>query len=160
MATAFSTAEHKAAAAQYGNRFYAVILASLCVLFGLRVLGQAIQRWAPLPFLPSFDALQGSDLPYGLLLPTQLVLMALMIGVTSRVSWGALRKSARAARMLGVCGAIYMAGSIARIAVALTLSEPPAWFADWIAAVFHIALAAFGLTLAAYHAAQDREVSS
>jgi membrane protease YdiL (CAAX protease family) len=123
------------------------------------VLGQAIQLWAPQPFLPAFDAFQGSNLPYGLLLSTQLVLIALMAGVASRVWWGALRKSARSARVLGCIGGIYLLGSLGRIGLGLTLSQPSPWFTAWIPAIFHVVLAAFALTLAAYHADPDEEVT-
>jgi hypothetical protein len=137
--------------AQRGNRFYALILGLLCVLFALRVAGQAIQRWLPLSFLPASDAFQGSGLPYALLLAIQCGLLTLMLGVTSRVYAGALRKSARAARTLGWVGCMYMGGSLARLAVGLMLDQAPAWFTAWIPAAFHVVLAAFVLTLAAYH---------
>jgi hypothetical protein len=151
MAMASHTAGHAPATTQRGNRFYALILRTLCILFGLRVLGQAVQCWAPQPFLPPFDAFQGSDLPYWLLLSTQLGLLAAMLGVTSRVSWGAARKSMRSARAFAWFGGVYMVGSLARIALGLSWSEAPAWFTAWIPAIFHVVLAAFALTLAAYH---------
>jgi hypothetical protein len=137
--------------AQRGNRFCALVLGSLCVLFALRVVGQAVQRCLPLSFLPPSDAFQGSGLPYALLLAIQLVLLALMLGVTSRVYGGALRKSARAAHKLGWFGCIYMGGSLARVAIGLVFDQAPAWFTAWIPAAFHVVLAAFVLTLAAYH---------
>jgi hypothetical protein len=159
MANAPNGAGHRAVIAQRTNRLYALILASLCALFGLRVLGQAIQLWAPQRLLPAFDSFQGSNVAYGLLLSTQLVLIALMVGVTSRILWGALQKSARSARLLGCIGGIYMAGSLGRIGLGLTLSQPSPWFTAWIPAIFHVVLAAFILTLAAYHADRDKQVT-
>jgi len=147
-----------ACGAQRANRIYALILGFLCVLFALRVAGQAIQRWVPLSFLPPSDAFQGSELPYALLLSIQLFLLALMLGVTSRVYGDALRKSARAAHRLGWIGGIYMAGSLVRLAVGLAFDEAPDWFTAWIPAGFHLVLAAFVLTLAAYHALERAAV--
>jgi hypothetical protein len=153
-----SHASGHAFGAQRENRLFALILGLLCVLFALRVAGQAIQRWVPLSFLPPFDAFQGSKLPYALLLSIQFVLLALMLGVTSRVYGGALRKSARAAHTLGWIGGIYMAGSVVRLAVGLAFDEAPAWFTAWIPAGFHFVLAAFVLTLAAYYALERAAV--
>ena len=124
----------------------------------MRALGQAVQRWTPQPFLPPFDAFQGSDLPYWLLLSSQLLILALMIGVTSRVWWGALRKSPRSARVLGWVGSLYMTGSIVRLAIGFAVPEAPAWFTTWIPALFHVVLAGFVLTLAAYHAPGPRHL--
>lgn len=134
-----------------GNRFYALILASLCALFALRVAGQAVQRWAPLSFLPPFEAFQGSHLPYWMLLSIQLVLLILMTGVTSRVNGGALQKNARAGQLFRWIGSLYMAGSVGRIAVGLFIDQAPAWFTAWIPGFFHLVLAGFVLTLWAYH---------
>ena len=152
MPSASSSTANRAPAAHVGNRFCAVILAALSTLFALRALGQAVQRWVPQPFLPPFDAFQGSDLPYWLLLSSQLVILGLMIGVTSRVWWGVLKKSPRSARILGRAGGLYMAGSLARLAVGVAMPDAPAWFTAWIPALFHVVLAGFVLTLAAYHA--------
>jgi len=106
-----------------GAKSCAGVLWSLSFLFALRLLGQAVQRWAPQDFLPVFGAFQGSELPYWLLLSAQL-------------AWA---------------GVIYMAGSLARIAVGLAVPAAPDWFRTWIPAVFHVVLAAYVLTLALCH---------
>ena len=64
---------------------YAALLWLLTMAFAMRVLGQALQRWAPQPFLPPFDGFQGSNLPYGLLLSVQLVILVVMMIVSRRV---------------------------------------------------------------------------
>ena len=120
-------------------------------VFALRVCGQALQRWAPQPFLPVFDAFQGSGLPYSLLLSAQAVILIVMIAFARRVQIGSLIPNARAAMALLWAGGIYMAGSIGRIVVGLTVATAPAWFSTWIPAVFHVVLAAYVLTLAYYH---------
>jgi hypothetical protein len=134
------------------ERRYAWMLGSLTVLFALRVVGQALQRWAPQPFLPAFDEFQGSGVPYGLLLSIQIVLLLLMARVTRRIATGASRPSRRAARVLGWAGGVYMTGSLLRIVAGVVLPDAPAWFSTWVPAFFHVVLAGFVLTLALYHA--------
>jgi hypothetical protein len=134
------------------RRRYALLLGLLTFLFALRTAGQAIQRWAPVDWLPPFRDFQGSALPYWLLLAIQLLLLALMIAVTCDVEAGHRRRNPRASRILRWIGGLYMAGALGRIAVGLALPGAPAWFTTWIPAIFHVVLAAFVLTLAAYHA--------
>lgn len=115
----------------------------LTFLFALRVAGQAMQRWAPQSFLPPFDAFQGSDLPYPILLGSQIVILGVMAFCNLRPP------SAR--RALTWLGSFYMAGSLARIVVGLAVPGAPAWFSTWIPAVFHVVLAAYVLALAGFH---------
>jgi hypothetical protein len=122
---------------------HAALLWLLTILFSLRVAGQAIQRWAPQSWLPPFDAFQGSSLPYGVLLASQLVILAAM-------AWFAFHIP-KPRRLLLWAGGVYMAGSLARIAVGLLVPNAPAWFSTWIPASFHVVLAAYLLTLAHHH---------
>ena len=130
---------------------YTASLWMLTVLFAMRVFGQALQRWAPQPFLPPFDAFQGSNLPYWLLLSVQLAILVVMIVVARRVQTRSLVPSARAGTVLMRAGWIYMTVSVGRIVVGLSAPAAPAWFSTWIPAVFHVVLAAYVLTLAHYH---------
>ena len=122
------------------------------MLFALRVLGQALQHWAPLAFLPRFEEFQGSNLPYWVLLTMQLVILTWMVKMTVRVAVGVPTRKARASRILAWVGGLYMLGSLARIAVGLAMADAPAWFTAWISGAFHVVLAGFVLTLAAYYA--------
>jgi len=133
------------------NRGYAVVSWLLTTLFAARVLGQAIQRWAPQPFLPPFSEFQGSSLPYWSLLSAQLLILAVMGFVSRRVQTGTFAPGPRTGTALAWLGGAYMTGSIARIAVGLAVPGAPDWFRTWIPAVFHIVLATFVLTLAFYH---------
>jgi hypothetical protein len=137
-------------------RGYALVLATLTALFAGRVIAQVLQRGSPVSWLPPFEAFQGSDLPYAVLLTSQLVLLALMVGVTLRVAVRPQRAHALVARVLAWVGGLYMGGSLARIVLGLTLNDAPPWFTAWISAVFHLVLAAFVLTLAAYYNAPRR----
>jgi len=129
----------------------AALLWALSFLFALRVLGQALQRWAPQSFLPSFGEFQGSALPYWFLLSAQILILAAMTLISWRVQAGTLAPSPRAASALAWAGGIYMAASLARLAVGLAVPAAPDWFRTWIPAVYHVVLAGFVLTLAVYH---------
>jgi len=117
----------------------------LTALFLLRVLGQAVQRWLPQPWLPPFVAFQGSRLPYPVLLGAQLLILTVMV----RAAWRALRGTGSAApaqgRLLLGFGAVYLLVSLARIAIGMGLRSAPYWFSTWIPAFFHIVLACFVL---------------
>lgn len=124
------------------------LLWTLTLLFAIRVLGQAAQRWWPQSFLPSFGAFQGSGLQYPLLLSAQLTILALMVRAVLRVRAGTLSPSSGQLKFLIGFGSIYMAGSILRIAIGLAVPAAPHWFTAWIPAFFHLVLAAFVVTLA------------
>jgi hypothetical protein len=130
---------------------YAALLWLLTMAFAMRVFGQALQRWAPQPLLPPFDAFQGSNLRYWLLLSVQLGILVVMAIVCRRVQTGSLAPSARAGTVLMWTGWIYVTVSVARIVVGVSWPAAPAWFSTWIPAVFHVVLAAYVLTLAYYH---------
>jgi hypothetical protein len=141
------------------SRGYAALMWLLSILFALRVFGQAFQRWMPQSILPSFDHFQGSNLPYWLLLSAQLAIVAAMVHYSWRTQTGKLVPRRRAGRVLAWAGSIYMIGSLARLAIGLTLPVPPTWFMAWIPAIFHLVLAGFVLTLAAYHRSESHLLS-
>lgn len=130
---------------------HAALLCAFAFLFSLRVFGQALQRWAPQPFLPPFERFQGSNLPYGFLLLIQLVLLAVMTRVAWKAQTGTLVQRPRLGRLLIGFGGVYLLGSLGRVLIGLAVPGAPEWFRTWIPAAFHLVLAAFLLTLAAYH---------
>ncbi|MDO9421009.1 MAG: hypothetical protein Q7T66_10130 [Herminiimonas sp.] len=130
---------------------YSNLLFLLASLFLIRVVGQAIQYWFPLEFLPAFGDFQGSSLPYALLLLIQLILLLFMYRVAWKLANRKFPPNRRVGRWLLVLGVIYMAGSIARITIGIAAADADAWFTSWIPAVFHVVLAAFVLTLAIFH---------
>jgi hypothetical protein len=138
----------------------ATLLWTLSFLFALRVLAQAVQRWLPQSFLPPFGQFQGSNLPYPVLLSAQILILAAMLRYSWKAQRAELTASRRVSKTLFWCGAIYMGGSVARIAIGLAISIAPPWFSAWISAVFHLVLAAFVLTLAWTHhcASAEREI--
>lgn len=133
------------------TRAYAAACWSLSALFAARVLGQAVQRWMPQPFLPPFEAFQGSKLPYWLLLSFQLLILGLMVRVAWRVQTDRLVPGRRAGLWLAWPGAAYMVFALGRIAIGLAVPDAHAWFKTWIPAFFHLVLAGFVLAVSLYH---------
>jgi hypothetical protein len=133
------------------HKRFGLILTGLTALFALRVAGQAIQRWMPQSFLPPVEAFQGSNLPYSTLLTIQLLILGLLVRTSWRVWSGRNLPLPRLGRGLAWFGAIYLAGSILRIAVGLWVPNAHSWFSAWIPAFFHLVLAAWVLVLAAHH---------
>jgi ornithine lipid hydroxylase len=130
---------------------HSAFLYFLTVLFALRVAGQAVQYWTPLSFLPDFGRFQGSGLPYGVLLASQLLILAAMVWTVQRLRRGHMQPQVGAGRFLLWLGSLYLAGSVLRIVIGLTFEDAPDWFTHWIPAVFHLVLAAFVLCMAAFH---------
>jgi hypothetical protein len=137
------------------GRRYALVLWGLTLLFALRVLGQAIQRWLPQEFLPPFAAFQGSALPYWFLLSAQLLILAVMARVSRRVQTGVLKISRRSRTILTWVGSLYMTVALGRLALGLVLTEIAPWFHAWIPAVWHVVLASFVLTIARFDARES-----
>lgn len=135
---------------QAGRRVFGTVGWLLTGLFALRILGQAVQRWAPRAELPPFEAFQGSPLPYWLLLSSQLVFLLAMAVISQRMLVGGLRRTRRLSITLGWAGSVYMAAALARICIGLAIPEAPAWFHAWIPATFHLVLAGFVLTTWGY----------
>jgi hypothetical protein len=123
----------------------------LTCLFFFRVLGQAVQRWLPQDWLPPFDKWQGSSMPYGVLLSSQVIILCLMAIASHRAWSGRAQGRLRSARWLAGIGGIYMGLSLARLVVGASVASAPAWFTAWISGVFHVVLAAFLLAYAGYH---------
>ncbi len=132
------------------RRTYARVLVLLSVLFGLRVLGQAVQFWISVPWLPSFESFQGSGMPYWALLSAQALILSFMARHSWRVQQGEVEPRRGSGRMLLRLGGTYLAGSLGRIAIGL-VPGTPRWYRVWIPGAFHVVLDGYVVTLAAYH---------
>lgn len=132
---------------------YAALLWIFTVLFAGRVLGQMTQCWWPRPWLPDFQSFQGSSLPYSVLLAMQLLILAVMARYAWRVQCCRFALSLHAVRWLMWFGRLYLASSLLRIGIGLTVVSAPPWFSTWIPAVFHLVLAGYVLTLVFYQRA-------
>lgn len=120
-------------------------------LFVLRVAGQVLvalrpQRWLP----PMAD---WNLLPYPILLPTQLLLIALMLWINVTFTWGAPAGSRTLGGALLVFSAVYAAAMPIRYAIRMTRQPAQRWFGGTIPMVFHLVLASYLYVLGRFHAA-------
>ena len=127
----------------------ALVMCLLTALFAARVLAQLVQRERPVPWLPAFDAFQGSNLTYPVLLAAQMLILAAMIGIIARLAREPWQVPPLVQRLLAVFGWIYFGVMAARLAIGVLAPHSGAWFTAWIPAVFHLVLAAFVLAWAA-----------
>jgi hypothetical protein len=133
------------------QRLWAAVMGSLSALFMLRVVGQVVQRWLPQPWLPPFASWQGSVMPYSLLIAIQFVILGAM-ACASYGAWKAtMVPSHQAMQWTAWLGGVYMAASLARLAVGYKMEGAPAWFSARISGVSHLVLAGFVLALSRYH---------
>ncbi len=132
------------------RRTYAAVLLLLSLLFTLRVLGQAVQFWTTVPWLPSFESFQGGGLPYWVLLSAQVLILGFMARHSWQVQQGRVEPRRERGRVLLWLGGTYLAGSLGRMAIGL-VPGAPRWYRVWIPGAFHVVLAGYVVTLAAYH---------
>ncbi len=126
------------------NRIDRLLVGTAIVLsmaFLLRVIGQAVQRWTPQPWLPPFDAWQGSGMPYHVLLAFQVTILVLQAYVLTRMAQGRRMMGMRASRVLIALGAGYFAVMALRLLVGLAIWTDTHWFTSWISTAFHLVLA-------------------
>ncbi|HSA89721.1 MAG TPA: hypothetical protein VLF42_07485 [Burkholderiales bacterium] len=123
----------------------AAVLWVLLALFTLRVLGQALVAFFGVGFLPPMAAWYSGLVPYEYLLPSQIVIIALMaricVDFTRRQGFFYRAKRVFATAWLWF-GCLYLAAMIAR---AVLLWDRP------IPIVFHWVLAAFVLAVGLSH---------
>ena len=132
------------------HRRYALAVAGLAVAFAARVAGQALQKWAPVSFLPPFDDFQGSGLPYPALLGSQVAILAVAATVIARMSRGKSLISPRLTWPVALFGALYFTVMAVRLVLGLSVLSDSGWFSTWIPTVFHLVLAGKLLLIAAY----------
>lgn len=132
------------------HRRYALAVAGLTVAFTARVAGQALQKWAPVSFLPPFDDFQGSGLPYPALLGAQVAILAIAATVIARMGGGKRLISPRLIVPIAVVGALYFTVMAVRLVLGLSVLSHSGWFSTWIPTVFHLVLAGKLLLISAY----------
>jgi len=123
------------------------VLWTISFLFLLRVLGQVLVVFAGATWLPSPEEWYSGLLPYPLLLPAQIAILALMARLNTQASRGRGYIAARRPRLgraLLVFAAVYAAVMVVRYVVSGTLNPerrllPP----GIIPIVFHWVLAAY-----------------
>lgn len=98
-----------------------ILVGTLATAFLLRIIGQAIQRWAPQTFLPPFEAWQGSSLPYPLLLAFQVVILAALVLAISGMARGRRVLVRRVGQAVVTVGILYFIVMAARLLLGLTI---------------------------------------
>lgn len=125
----------------------------LTILFALRIAGQIVvalrsPRWLP----PMSD---WNLVPYRVLLPAQLVILAVMVWIDASFSSDAGLPTERA-RALGwpviAFSAVYAAAMAVRYVVRMRRSRAERWFGGTIPIVFHLVLATYLFTLGSFNA--------
>jgi hypothetical protein len=140
-------------AAKYVPLCYPLLLGTLTLLFVLRVTGQAIVGVHEVSFLPPFERWYSGLLPYPLLLPAQIALIALMLKIVRDFARGNgyfVDLKPRTGTMLKVLGCIYFLSMFVRYIVTMGLHPELRWFTGTIPIWFHFVLAAFVFTLGQY----------
>ena len=117
-----------------------IALAALTLLFALRVSGQALVALFDVGWLPPMAAWYSGLLPYPILLPVQIVILAVQIRLDWHVwrhGWSPRPRRAAALRWFSYVYALVMLGRLV------------AWPAHAIPVFFHWTLAAYIYTLGA-----------
>ena len=123
---------------------------ALAALFVLRVLAQAVQWAGPVPFLPPFDAWQGSGLSYPALLASQLFIVALLARALLVVRSQSISPASWKHRACFILGGAYFAAMALRLFTGLTFLSHVEWFSQSLPALFHLVLAVFVLLFGHY----------
>jgi hypothetical protein len=124
------------------------LAAAFLLLFGLlfcvRVLGQLLVRAKAPRWLPPTE--QWNLLPYRLLLPIQVVFVAVIAAVVVDFTagpWFFAEPNRAFGRFLIGFSAVYAGSMVVRYAIRMALRPAERWFGGTIPMVFHIVLAAF-----------------
>jgi hypothetical protein len=128
------------------RRVSAMVLTLLTVLFSARVGGQVLVAFAGVPWLPPMEAWYSGLLPYPILLPVQLLILAVQATIDWQVWRGAAffaRPRPRLGRSLRGLSYVYALAMLVRLVLTRTHAIP---------IVFHWVLAAYLFTLGGYYA--------
>ena len=137
-----------------GSRDAARYLTLFTLLFLARVAGQIIVlRRAP-DWLPRMERENWNLVPYRILLPGQLLLLALMAAIIAgvwrrRPPFGV--EHAATGRVLIAASALYATIMALRYVIRMARRPAERWFGGAIPIVFHMVLAAFAFTWGWYH---------
>ena len=126
----------------------------LLFAFCCRVLGQALVAFLHVTWLPPMEAWYSGLMAYPLLLPTQL----LIIAIYTKVCWDFTRGDgyfvqARSMFGRGVLwfGYVYLAAMVLRYIILMSLYPEARWFGGMIPIFFHWVLASFIIAFGQYH---------
>ncbi len=135
-------------------RRLAPLLWTLLALFVLRVVLQALVAFFDVDFLPPMQQWYSGLMPYEYLLPSQVIIIALMLKICADFTRGA-GPFVRPHRFFAVYwlrfGYLYLAVMLARYPVQRALHPESRWFDGTIPIVFHWVLATFVIVVGLHH---------
>ena len=112
-----------------GRRRHFPLMLLLTGLFALRVAAQLVQAVHQVSFLPSFEAWQGSNIPYPALLGLQACIVCVLVVVLWRVKADAIAPRPWKHQACFALGGLYFALMAFRLIAGLTFLTEYAWFA-------------------------------
>lgn len=133
------------------RKLHVVTLAILLALFCFRVLAQLLQRYQGLPFLPPFDAWHSGALPYGVLLVSQVLIIAFYAWILLRITTNRLRPSRRQGWIFFYIGLIYLIVMVMRLVIGLTGLSDHHWFRSYLPTLFHFVLSSYLIVVGHFH---------
>jgi hypothetical protein len=123
----------------------------------MRVVGQLLTLFVPLSFLPTFERWYSGIVPYPLLLPLQLALLAVMI----KIVWDIHQNKGyfsglqpRTGRILKRLSYVYALAMIGRYALTMFFHPELRWFTGTTPIWFHFVLAAFLYALGNFYSSR------
>ncbi len=128
-----------------------VTLSVLLALFCFRVLAQLLQHYLALPFLPPFDAWQSGAVPYGILLASQILIIAIYFWILMRIMTNRMQPSRRQGWIFLFIGIIYFLAMVLRLAIGLTGLSDHHWFRSYLPILFHFVLASYLIVVGVFH---------
>jgi len=133
---------------------YTVSLWLLTLLFFLRVLGQALVAFFHVTFLPPMAEWYSGLMPYPILLPTQGLILLLLVKACTDFSRGRgffVVPRPRMGAFVRWFSYLYFIAMLVRYVVTMALHPERRWFGGTIPIVFHWVLAAWLFTFGHFH---------
>jgi len=130
---------------------YLPYLLLLFTLFLFRVVGQLVQFFYPISFLPPFSSWQSGALAYRWLFGTQIFIIILFSITLRGFARQTTRPNHRWGKWLIGVGSIYLGVMVLRLLAGVTVAKGHPWWGATIPAFFHLVLATFILLVGHFH---------
>ena len=142
-----------------GPRKLAPLLWFLLFLFVLRVVGQILVVFASVTWLPPMEAWYSGLMPYPYLLPSQWIIIVLLVKVcwdfTRGEGWFVSTKPVFGRPVL-YFGYLYLAAMVVRYILRMSFYPEERWFGGTIPIFFHYVLAAYVILFGRFHRARQQ----
>ncbi|MEZ0371166.1 MAG: hypothetical protein ACAI44_18880 [Candidatus Sericytochromatia bacterium] len=133
------------------QRRYGAWLWILLGFFCFRVSAQLIQFFAPVPWLPPFEAWQSGLVPYASLVVGQAVIILIYGRTALAFARGQIQARLGSGRLLLGLGSLYALSMLVRYIIRMSLYPQERWAGGCLPIFFHILLASFLLIWGSYH---------